>query len=193
MKLLIQLAAILFGGSIVGLAANAMSARPANLLRAVYPASDSGTAVCGASPEAKHEVHGHRFMAQKDAVAACSDCTVAFVDARGAADFAGGHIPQAVHLPPSGHPGEADALQRLRGYKTVVIYDSGGGCGLKEGVADRLTTAGFADVRLLDGSWTDWMAAGGPAQSGACGACPLDGHAHGERAAQEKAMSGGTP
>ncbi len=190
MKLLIQLAAIVLGGGALGVLANGLSARPAHLVKAVYPTSDSGTAVCGAAHFELPEVHGHPKMPQKQALAACEDCTVAFVDARGAADFARGHIPGAIHLVPSGHPGEASVLQRLRGFKTVVIYDSGGGCGLAEGVADRLSAAGLSDVRLLDGSWTDWMAVDGPAQSGACQSCPLEGPGHDEQA---KPMSEARP
>jgi 3-mercaptopyruvate sulfurtransferase SseA len=171
MRLPIHMAAICAGGALLGLVLNMASGRPARLFTAVHSAAESGTSVCSVSPDAQHEKHGHRIMSQKDALAACGDCSVAFVDARGAAAFAEGHIPQAVHLQPAGHPDEAEELQRLRSYATVVVYDSGGGCGLAEGVADRLTAAGLTDVRLLEGSWTDWMVAGGPAASGACQAC----------------------
>lgn len=177
MRLLVQMAAIAAGGALLGLGLNLVSARPARLRTPVYAASESGSAVCGTSPEAQHEKHGHKVMPQKDAVAACGACSVGFVDARGAAAFAEGHIPQAVHLPPAGHPDEAHELQKLRAFPTVVVYDSGGGCGLAEGVADRLAAAGFTDVRLLEGSWTDWMAAGGPALSGACQSCGDHVHA----------------
>jgi rhodanese-related sulfurtransferase len=176
MRLLLQMAAICAGGAVLGLALNVASARPAKLLTPVYAASDSGNSVCGASPQAQHEKHGHQVMPQRDAVVACGTCAVGFVDARGAAAFAEGHIPQAVHLPPAGHPDEPAELAKLRAFPTVVIYDSGGGCGLAEGVADRLAAGGVKDVRLLEGSGTDWMLSGGPALSGACQEC--DGHAH---------------
>ena len=183
MRLLFQMAAICVAGALLGLGLNLASGRPARLFHPVYAASDSGNSVCGASPEAQHEKHGHLVMPQRDAVVACGSCTVGFVDARGAAAFAEGHIPQAVHLPPAGHPDEAAELAKLHAFPTVVIYDSGGGCGLAEGVADRLVAAGFKDVRLLEGSWTDWMMAGGPALSGACQAC--DGHDHAHESAPE--------
>ena len=109
-------------------------------------------------------------MPLAEAVSACAQCTVGFVDARGAAAFALGHIPGAVHLPPAGDPGEEGTLERLRQFQTLVVYDEGGSCGLARGVADRLEGLGFNDVRLLEG-WRDWEAAGGPAQSGACEAC----------------------
>jgi 3-mercaptopyruvate sulfurtransferase SseA len=166
------MAAISIGGAVLGLLLNAVvSAHPARLFSPVHAAAESGISLCSASPEAHHEKHGHRVMPQKEAVAACTACTVGFVDARGAAAFAEGHIPLAVHLPPAGHVDEASELAHLRAFPTVVVYDSGGGCGLAEGVGDRLESLGFKDVRLLEGSWTDWMIAGGPAASGACQAC----------------------
>jgi rhodanese-related sulfurtransferase len=175
-RLLLQMAAISICGAALGLVLNfAVSAHPARLFAPVHAAAESGISLCSGSPEAHHEKHGHRIMPQKEAVAACSACTVGFVDARGAAAFAEGHIPLAVHLLPAGHPDEASELQRLRALATVVVYDSGGGCGLAEGVADRLEQAGFKDVRMLEGSWTDWMSAGGPAASGACQACSSHG------------------
>ncbi len=170
-RFLLEFFGICAGGAVLGLVLNAASARPAALTRAVYPAAASGNSVCGASPEAQHEKHGHRSISQAEAVAACNGCSMGFVDARGAAAFAEGHVIGALHLPPAGHADEPAVLQKLRQFPTVVVYDSGGGCGLAEGVADRLSAAGFPDVRLLEGSWQGWMSAGGPAQSGACQAC----------------------
>lgn len=167
---LLQTCGLCIGGVALGFVLNATSGRPVNLLRPIYAASDSGIAVCGGSPDARHEEHGHRRMPLGEAVDACVACTVGFVDARGAAAFAAGHIPGAVHLPPAGHHDAQAALERLRAFPAIVVYDSGG-CGLAEGVADRLTGLGFSDVRLLEGNWDGWQTSGGPAQSGACLAC----------------------
>jgi 3-mercaptopyruvate sulfurtransferase SseA len=153
-------------GAVLGLVLNAASGRPTVLNRPVYPAASSGVSACSSLPQA----HAHRFMPLAEAVTACAQCTVGFVDARGAAAFASGHIPGAVHLPPAGHPDEGRTLERLRRFQTLVVYDEGGSCGLAQGVADRLDALGFKDVRLLKG-WRDWEAARGPAQSGACEAC----------------------
>jgi rhodanese-related sulfurtransferase len=177
MRLLFQMASIALGGSVLGLILNAASCHPVSLTRAVYPSSASGITACGSAPEAQHQIHGHRVMLREEAVDACRACSAGFVDARGAAAFAEGHIPGALHLPPAGHPDESDQLEKLRAFPVVVVYDSGGGCGLAEGVVDRLSKAGFKDVRLLAGSWTDWTAAGGPAQSGICAACGAHGEA----------------
>ncbi len=170
MRWYLQVLFIVPVGAILGLVLNATSGRPAALNQPVYPAASSGISVCGSSPQAQHQAHGHRFMPLTEALTACAQCTVGFVDARGAAAFASGHIPGAVHLPPAGHSEEGKTLEQLGRFQTLVVYDEGGSCGLAQGVADRLEALGFKDVRLLKG-WRDWEVAGGPAQSGACEAC----------------------
>ena len=106
-----------------------------------------------------------------EATRRCAACTAGFVDARTAAEFAQGHVTGAVHLPPSGHPDEATAVAALRAFPLVVVYDGGYACALAEDVARRLERAGLPDVRVLDGGWRGWLAAGGPGESGACSAC----------------------
>lgn len=180
MKLRSQIGALLAFGFGLGVLLNQVGAHPASLSRPVFAASASGTAVCSAGGEG-HATPRHPVMAQSDAVAACAACSAGFVDARGAEAFAHGHIPGAIHLPPVGERDEAAALASLRGFHTVVVYDAGVGCQLAVAVADRLRGAGFSDVRILDGSWSAWQAAGGPAQSGACAACGAHEHAQGGR------------
>src|SRR4051812_18443358 len=102
-RLLRQTAAIVVAGACVGVLLNLTSPRPAPHGVAVHPASASATAVCSA-PEAAHPKY--RTMSQSEAIQACVACTVAFVDARGGAAFAQGHIPGALHLPPEGHADE---------------------------------------------------------------------------------------
>jgi 3-mercaptopyruvate sulfurtransferase SseA len=165
-----QIAALVGVGACAGVALNHFSAQPLPLTRPVYAASASGTAVCSSAAGA-HAAARHAIMPQAEAVAACTACSAGFVDARGAVAFANGHIPGAIHLPPAGESDEAGALTALRRFATVVVYDAGTGCHLADAVADRLRAAGFSDVRILDGSWSAWQAAGGPAESGACRAC----------------------
>jgi 3-mercaptopyruvate sulfurtransferase SseA len=101
----------------------------------------------------------------------CTGCTAGFVDARPASEFAEGHIPNAIHLPPHGHPGEAEALARLRTFSTVVVYDSGYACNMADAVASHLLADGLTDVRVLEGAWPAWVKSSAPAESGACEAC----------------------
>jgi 3-mercaptopyruvate sulfurtransferase SseA len=161
-----QVPSVLGVGALVGAALNALSPHPTSLLHPVYPTSASGPAACS-SASAVHI----GTMAQAEAVSACGACTAAFVDARGAAAFAHGHLPGAIHLPPVGHLDERSAIEPLRGYGVIVVYDEGAGCALAHGVAERLVAHGFPDVRVLEGGWSEWQHEGSPAQSGACKEC----------------------
>ena len=162
-----QVLLLVLGGSALGLGINAGSRHPIRLGEPVYPASASGSAQCGTHAAI---VGRHLTMSQREAVASCAACTSGFVDARGAHAFAEGHIPGAIHLPPAGHGDERAALDSLRKFSDVVVYDEGADCDFAPGVADRLQSEGF-QVRILDGGWSGWQGAGGPAQSGACQAC----------------------
>jgi 3-mercaptopyruvate sulfurtransferase SseA len=169
LRLLRQLLTLAVLGGVVGFALNPFTPKPVPPGTPVHPASASAAATCGEKPAAAP--HEHRMMAIDEALKACVGCTAAFVDARGDVAFAEGHIPGAVHLPPEGQEEAAAAIAKLRGYATVVVYDADAGCRLAAGVADRLLAQGFSDVRLLEGSWTAWDAARGPAQAGACEEC----------------------
>jgi 3-mercaptopyruvate sulfurtransferase SseA len=166
-ELPVRAAIIAVLGTGIGLAANPLTPRPVPLGTPVYPASASGTATCSAPHGAAEPTR----ITQSEARKACDACSATFVDARGENEFAQGHIPGAIHLPPSGHPDEQATFDRLRGTKTIIVYDSDVGCGLATGVADRLARAGLGDVRVMDGSWTQWESSGGPAESGACEQC----------------------
>ena len=163
-----QVLVVSAAGLAVGAGLNAASSHGVSLLAPVYPASASAT-VCN-DPAAAPERREHPRMPLDEALAACEACTAGFVDARGAAAFAHGHITGAFHLPPEGFEGRK-VLDELRGFDTLVVYDDQANCELAQGVADRLVAAGFRDVRVLDGNWTAWEAVRGPSQAGACEAC----------------------
>jgi rhodanese-related sulfurtransferase len=169
--LLLQMAAIAVAGLALGLGVNALSPHPADLRTPVYSAAESGASACTAPHDAAHPDTGFRSISCSDATSMCTSCNAGFVDARPPSEFANGHVPGAFHLPPHGHGDEADVISRLRGYPTVVVYDSGLGCNLAETVATHLKSEGLRDVRILEGAWPAWESAGGPAESGACLAC----------------------
>ncbi len=170
-RLGIQAAGLAAAGVALGLAVNAVNPRGVRLQRPFYAAAESGVTACVAPGSAVGRV------AVPAAALLCNDCTVAFVDARTASDFAEGHVPGAVHLPPAGHPDEAGLLAGLRGKRTVVVYDDNSACQLADSVAHRLSSVGLADVRVLEGGWEAWRGKGEPAASGMCGACA--GHGSG--------------
>ncbi len=104
-----------------------------------------------------------------------SDPTVRVVDARSGEDYAGGHIPGAVHLDGYTLGGlrtgsempEPEAFARLVGSlgiderTTIVVYTADGPptAGM---VAWAFVYYGHPDTRLLDGGLTMWTAAGLP-------------------------------
>jgi 3-mercaptopyruvate sulfurtransferase SseA len=166
-EILRQAMLVAIAGAATGLAGNALSPRPAPLGRPVHAAAEAGAGSCEVEPAGEPVLR----VGVEEAKALCAACAAAFVDARGARDFAAGHVTGAIHLPPVGHAEEAAALSSLLAHPTVVVYDGDASCRLAEGVARRIRGRGHGDVRVLTGSWSAWLAAGGPGTSGACAAC----------------------
>jgi hypothetical protein len=171
-----EAALVLAAGALLGLAGNAASPRPAALTRSVHSAAESGTGMCavpGAAPVARSP-----RIPVAEAKGLCDACRAGFADARGASDFAAGHVTNAIHLPPAGHPDEATAIAALRAYPMVVVYDGDYSCALADEVAQRLVREGLPDVRVLEGAWPAWVAGGGAGSSGYCPACHDHAEAH---------------
>jgi rhodanese-related sulfurtransferase len=167
-RTLIHAATVTAAGVALGLAVNAASPHPAALGRPVHAPAEATSGTCQAPEDAAPIAR----IGAEAARALCATCDVGFVDARGAFEFQQGHAVNAVHLPPVGDASEERfALERLAGAETVVVYDGDSSCKLAEGVARRLHAAGMKDVRVLEGAWPAWVAAGGPGSSGACAVC----------------------
>ncbi|MFL5408134.1 MAG: rhodanese-like domain-containing protein [Myxococcales bacterium] len=148
-------------GSILGLAGNALTPRPAPLREPVHAAAEQPGAVCH---DLSVEIPRISFT---DAAPLCIACKASFVDARSAAEYAGGHVNGALHLAPGEDP--ALLLPQLR--SPVIVYDGDAACAVADKVAGELRALGVADVRVLSGAWPGWLAAGGPGESGACAVC----------------------
>lgn len=107
----------------------------------------------------------------------------------GRAEYLEGHIPGAVYvdleteLSRHGRPDEGrhplpttarvqDAARRwgLNDGDVVITYDDAGGSAASR--AWWLLRQGGVDVRVLDGGWAAWKAAGGPAETGAVDRAP---------------------
>ena len=180
MNTLVQMAVLAAAGSALGLAANALSPHPARLRQPVLSAAESGGGACAMPAGAQPPVSSPppwrpARIGVEEAKGLCTACLAGFVDARGPHEFAHGHIANAIHLPPAGHPDEAAAIAQLRTYTLVVVYDGEYSCAVADDVAARLKRAGLADVRVLQGAWPAWVAAQGPSAAGICGACGLEG------------------
>ena len=154
-------------GSALGIAGNALTPQPAPLGGRIVPAADLPGAAC------EEPRPGIARVSVEAAKPLCLACTPVFVDARSAEEYASGHVTGAVHLA----PGEAiePLLARLRAAPAVIVYDRDRDCAAANGVAARLQALGLRDVRVLTGAWPEWLARGGPGESGACGACAVDG------------------
>jgi rhodanese-related sulfurtransferase len=169
-------ALIVLAGGLLGLGANAASPRPVALAQPVHAVAEGGAGACavpGGAPEP-----AARRIGVEEAKGLCDACRAGFVDARAASEYAAGHVTGAVHLPPAGHPGEAAEIDALRAFPLVVVYDGDYACEVADEVAARLRRAGLGDVRVLEGAWPAWVAAGGPGASGFCPDCH-DGRAEG--------------
>jgi rhodanese-related sulfurtransferase len=166
MRLFARAAVLAVLGVFVGVAANAFTPRPAPLGKAVVAAAAQPGAACA-------EPHGAiARIAVEEAKPLCIACTAAFVDTRSAAEFAAGHVTGAVHLAPGEPPDPV--LGKLREKGTVIVYDRDRECSAADQVAAGLQSRGFQDVRVLTGAWPEWLARGGPGESGACSLCTLE-------------------
>ena len=163
MGLLIRAALLCAGGVVVGLAANALTPRPAPLGTRVAAAADQPGAVCQ-DPRASVP-----RISVEEAKPLCLACTAAFVDARSAREYAAGHVTGAIHLAP-GERAEA-VMPRLQEAPTVIVYDRDRECAAADQVAAVLLGHGVRDVRVLTGAWPQWLAEGGPGESGTCSQC----------------------
>jgi rhodanese-related sulfurtransferase len=182
MKTVAQMAVLAAAGTALGFAANALSPHPAALRQPVLSAAESGGGACALPAAAPAPVSSPppwkaSRIGVEEAKGMCTACLAGFVDARGPHEFAHGHIQNAVHLPPAGHPDEAAVIAQLRTYPLVVVYDGDYSCAVADDVAARLRRAGLPDVRVLQGAWPAWEAAQGPSAAGVCGACGLEAFA----------------
>jgi len=163
MGILVRAVPLCFVGGVLGIAGNALSPHPARLGIPVHAAAESGGAACQ-DPRASVA-----RVSVEEAKPLCIACTAAFVDARSAQEYAAGHITGAVHLAP-GQPA-GPLLPALSAAPTVIVYDRDRDCAAADQVAVLLKSNGVRDVRVLTGAWPEWLAGGGPGESGTCSLC----------------------
>src|SRR5712671_1650043 len=150
-------------GAILGITGNRFTPRPAPLGAPVLPSAEQPGAIC---EDPRASIARISVDAAKPL---CIACTAVFVDARSAQEYAAGHVTGALHLAP-GQPVDP-LLPSLSAAPTVIVYDRDRQCASANAVAADLLGRGFRDVRVLTGSWPDWLAQGGPGESGNCALC----------------------
>jgi rhodanese-related sulfurtransferase len=91
-----------------------------------------------------------------------------FLDARATADYAAGHIANALSLPVEEFAMHYPAVAPMLTPDTqVVVYCDGMECELSHQLATKLRELGHKNVRILVKGWTSWRTAGLPTQTGA--------------------------
>jgi rhodanese-related sulfurtransferase len=88
------------------------------------------------------------------------------VDSRTQAEFSAGHIPGAINVPlDSSERALADLAAKYPLGQLLVVYCEGGDCQTSTALARLIYDKGFRDIRVYQGGWTDWTAAGLPAEA----------------------------
>ncbi len=140
-------------------------------------ACGEGDGVPGEGPE----VH---LVSQREATALCAEPDTLIADVRSARAFAEGHVSGAIHLPCNASERTASAAEHgLSGKRLLLVYGDGTDDALP--VAEQMRRRlGRADltIRVLDGGFAAWSAAGLACTSGECPACGAPGHGHGGQA-----------
>lgn len=89
-----------------------------------------------------------------------------FIDARSSREYASGHIPGALNVPPSDFSGN-EALDRLRSDQPVIAYCAGERCQSSIVLAEMLIgVRGHINTRVFFGGWDAWKAADYPVATG---------------------------
>jgi rhodanese-related sulfurtransferase len=91
-----------------------------------------------------------------------------FVDARPSDEFRAGHVAGARSLPfaTADERTLADFISAAGPDKEIVVYCSGGDCLSSLGLARLLAGRGLKDIRVFQGGWAEWTAAGLPGETG---------------------------
>jgi rhodanese-related sulfurtransferase len=86
--------------------------------------------------------------------------TVLWVDARPNAEFASGHIPEAISLNFENWTDEFPKfLDHYSPDRRVVVYCSATSCQLSREIAEKLRTSGITNAYFLAGGWEAWKQA----------------------------------
>ncbi len=110
------------------------------------------------------------LVSAKDAATWCARTDVVIADARPESAYTEGHVAGAIHLPCDAGGGVADdAIHRFQGARTIIVYGNQTDDAIP--VAQGLLRMHLADVRVLEGGFAGWNAAGLACASGPCAEC----------------------
>jgi rhodanese-related sulfurtransferase len=159
MRLFRQSLGLAVAGAMLGLLLNAVRSDGVSVLRPFVPAAEGPAECVAATGPARIGVGEAQHLLEARAAV--------FGDVREAAEYAAGHVVDAVHLPCSAEA--PDWLANVAKSSTVVLY--GASDADADPVAQSLRASGYGDVRVLSGGFPAWQASGGSAASGPCSVC----------------------
>lgn len=113
-------------------------------------AGQSATPVAGASTPPV-------FISFEEAIALHKAGNALFVDARHAFDFHLGHITGAINVPLADFELSKSPLARMPKDTLIVTYCDGADCNSSIELAKKLADAGFTNVKMFFGGWTEWQ------------------------------------
>jgi rhodanese-related sulfurtransferase len=154
---LVQMLMLVFLGSAVGLAYNAVSPK--------------GIPLKGGS-ESRLAQKGARMMDLEEVRFYLEQPGTLMVDARSPEEFALGHIPGSLNLPADEYEAAYPKVAaKLKAAKLLIVYCSGGSCGTSEEVALKLLEGGYKEnsVAIFADGLPGWMRAKLPIQQGETG------------------------
>jgi rhodanese-related sulfurtransferase len=158
--------ALTVASAALGLAVNA--ARPGGLKFGAFEAPSA----CDAAEAAGAPLE----IAPDEAARACGATDTVIADARPAGRFAEGHVAGAIHLPCDATGSvAADALARIEGKKTVIVYGetTDDAQPVAASLRRRTHTPGVR-ITVLRGGFTGWSQAGLACASGPCDDCKAE-------------------
>jgi hydroxyacylglutathione hydrolase len=162
MRLIARTASLLAGAAILGLCVN--TARP------------DGISIFAWSPPAECESAGEiAEVTPIEAQSLCTDPSILVIDVRSHEQFANGHIPQALHLPCSQGKISGETFEQLGAASSLLVY--GQSTEEARAVAESLAQRALP-VRILQGGYQSWEAAGLACTSGPCEGCVGRAHDH---------------
>ena len=142
--------AIVCLGVVLGLAGNQLSPRGLPLIT-----------------PSKKIAKAEEFIALDQAKELWGNGTALFLDAREPADYAAGHIGNALNLPALSferHFGVIAPMLTLE--SQIVLYCDGQECDLSHRLEKSLRQQGFTNAHILFNGWTAWRQAGLPTEAG---------------------------
>ena len=121
----------------------------------------------GAEPAPTHHDGGAGLhVSLHEAKRAFDNEEAVFIDARSSREYAAGHIPGALNIPPSDFS-RSKALERLKRNQSVITYCAGEACQSSIVLAEMLIgVRGHMNTRVFFGGWEAWKSAAYPVATG---------------------------